>query len=205
MRLEDRSSSAYATPALPHSNTSSRSPRRKAPPSHPGSSRARSLASANGSSPVYRNGSTNGFAPRPTPPDYFGHDREEVIRILIQTLHDLGCRSAAGALTRESGYDLESPTIAAFRHAVLQGEWAEAEALLSGAQRADDAAADDPSHRNEIILAEGADPKEMLFSIRQQKYLELLEQRDLGTALMVLRQELTPLHQDIGRLHALSR
>ncbi|KAI9887002.1 MAG: hypothetical protein M1823_001218, partial [Watsoniomyces obsoletus] len=210
MRLEDRSSSAYATPGIPHSNTSSRSPRRKAPPSHPGSSRARSLASQNGSSPVYRNGSTNGsangVAARPTPPDYFGHDREEVIRILIQTLHDLGCRSAAGALSRESGYDLESPTIAAFRHAVLQGEWAEAEALLSGGPRAevDDASAR-PSPRSEIVLAEGADPKEMLFSIRQQKYLELLEQRDLGTALMVLRQELTPLHQDIARLHALSR
>jgi hypothetical protein len=27
----------------------------------------------------------------------------------------------------------------------------------------------------------------------------------LGKALTVLRQELTPLHQDVGRLHALSR
>jgi hypothetical protein len=144
------------------------------------------------------------------PPDYFGHDREEVTRILIQGLDDLGYRSAAATLSRESGYDVESPAIAAFRSAVLQGDWAEAEALLAGLQRpysgqsAPDLSAQG-SHGSDIVLASGADKKEMLFSIRQQKYLELLEQRDLGAALMVLRQELTPLHQDIQRLHALSR
>lgn len=42
------------------------------------------------------------------------------------------------------------------------------------------------------------------FLLRQQKYLELLENRDLNTALTVLRSELTPLKRDIGRLHALS-
>jgi hypothetical protein len=44
----------------------------------------------------------------------------------------------------------------------------------------------------------------MMFWMKQQKYLELLERRELGKALTVLRQELTPLHQDVGRLHALS-
>jgi hypothetical protein len=56
-----------------------------------------------------------------------------------------------------------------------------------------------------LILAEGADKHEMLFRLRQQKFLELLEERDLATALMVLRQELTPLNHDVAQLHALSR
>ncbi|TKA65973.1 hypothetical protein B0A49_06532 [Cryomyces minteri] len=164
------------------------------------------------------NGYTNGSS-RPTG-TYFGHDREEVARILIQSLTDLGYHGAAGSLSRESGYELEGPSVAAFRNAVLQGEWAEAEALLFGTRSYDggggDAILDNQNGRGKqqdsgaawstgLVLADGANQNEMLFWMRQQKYLELLEARDLGSALMVLRQELTPLHQDVGMLHALSR
>lgn len=132
---------------------------------------------------------------------------------MIQSLEDLGYHAAASTLTRESGYEVESPAAAAFRSAVLQGEWADAERLLLGESSQDgegeshDDDDDDGDYRHEggLVLAAGADKKQMLFSLRQQKYLELLEERDLGAALMVLRQELTPLHKDVGRLHALSR
>lgn len=56
-----------------------------------------------------------------------------------------------------------------------------------------------------LKFADGADQDELKFRLREQKYLELLEQGDLASALQVLRQELTPLHQDIGKLHKLSR
>ena len=145
-------------------------------------------------------------------PEYRGHDREEVTRIMIQTLTEMGFHGSAGMLSRESGYDLESPTVAAFRSAVLEGGWAEAEELLFGHSASSELAHDGGNSRNGtshdhngLTLAEGADAKEMMFWLRQQKFLELLEQRDLGSALMVLRQELTPLHQDIRRLHTLSR
>jgi hypothetical protein len=160
------------------------------------------------------NGSARGHANgakslRAADPDWFGHDREEVTRIMIQTLTEMGYHGAAGTLSRESGCDLESPSVAAFRNAVLQGEWSEAERLLFGHEAADPASVtirNGNSHRGGgLTLAEAADRKEMLFWMRQQKFLELLEERDLGSALMVLRQELTPLHQDIGRLHTLSR
>ena len=134
-----------------------------------------------------------------------------MVRILIQSLEDLGYRTSATILGRESGFEVESAAVAAFRAAVLEGDWPEAEALLAGVDRnsVDTSVPDHPHRvdraRAQIALADGADEKEMLFAIRQQKYLELLEERDLGTALMVLRQELTPLHQEIGRLHALSR
>ena len=126
-------------------------------------------------------------------------------------MSDLGYNGAAGTLSRESGYELESPTVAAFRIAVLQGEWAEAENLLFGSHPSGDSGggvsiSNGHSHQSGgLVLAEEADKDQMLFWMRQQKFLELLEERDLGNALMVLRQELTPLHQDIGKLHALSR
>ena len=127
---------------------------------------------------------------------FYGHNREEVTRILIQSLSDLGYNSTAEQLSRESGYELEVPSVAAFRAAVQNGDWAEAEALLFGQP--------DVKGGEGLPLCEGANQDDMLFLMRQQKYLELLELRDLSRALMVLRQELTPLHQDVSRLHALS-
>jgi hypothetical protein len=124
---------------------------------------------------------------------FYGHNRQEVTRVLIQSLTDLGYQSTAEQLSRESGYELEAPSVASFRTAVQNGEWAEAEALLSGSEGS-------PG----LALCEGARSDDMVFLMRQQKYLELLEVRHLTKALMVLRQELTPLHQDVARLHALS-
>lgn len=142
------------------------------------------------------------------PSTYFGHDREEVTRILIQSLYDLGYDGAATALSRESGFELESPAVAAFRSAVLDGQWAEAEHILLESFRPDEEGdtEDGPSLTwGKLALAENADKNEMLFCLRQQKFLELLEARDLGAALMVLRQELTPLNHNTAQLHALSR
>lgn len=104
---------------------------------------------------------------------------------------------------------------------MLNGDWQEAEDLLFGTNTCDGGGVglDDTyskswsksrsrptsQYSGGLTLAEGANRNEMLFWMKQQKYLELLEQRDLGKALTVLRQELTPLHQDVGRLHTLSR
>jgi hypothetical protein len=176
---------------------------------------------SNGSAARNGNGAV---APRSLPSKWYGHDREEVTRILIQSLTDLGYQTSARALSRESGYELEGPTVAAFRSAVLQGEWAEAEALLFGTGSYDSGGGVGINDRAEksidatlreswgyqgytggLTLAEGANKNEMLFWLRQQKYLEYLEKKDLGPALMVLRQELAPLNQDVPRLHHLSR
>ena len=45
----------------------------------------------------------------------------------------------------------------------------------------------------------------LLFYMRQQKFLELLEVADVSKALHVLRTELTPLNQSVEKLHSLSR
>ncbi|KAF6814450.1 WD domain-containing protein [Colletotrichum plurivorum] len=136
----------------------------------------------------------------PVPSTYFGHDREEVTRILIQALSDMGYRGAAESVSRDSGYELESPTVAAFRSAVIRGEWGQAEQLLFGAVLSGDRS----QQGNGLVLAPGSDRNVMRFWLRQQKFLELLEQRDTSRALMVLRTELTPLYQDTQKLHFLS-
>lgn len=150
---------------------------------------------------------TNGHAkPSANLPSYYGHDREEVTRILIQSLYELGYNGAASLLGKESGYQLESPAVAEFRNAVLEGRWPEAESILLQSFYPYNGGSGKTGHNKEkLLLAEGADKSEMLFYLRQQKFLELLEARDLGAALIVLRHELTPLNYDIGRLHALSR
>lgn len=154
---------------------------------------------------------TNGSATRSKPSSFFGHDREEITRLLIQALGDLGYRDSANRLVQESGYELEGPMVAAFRHAILDGEWSEAEALLFGSRRpADDDGGgvsinDGASEQYDgLVLAEGVDKNLLRFRLRRQKYLELLEERDHSGALTVLRQELTPLHQDVAQLHILS-
>jgi WD repeat-containing protein 26 len=146
-----------------------------------------------------------------------GHSREEVTRILIQSLNDLGYSSTANNLVHESGFELENDKVSHFRRAVLEGRWAEAEELLfiegsldknsEHLNGADSSRNPESSSRGGtsrgLELVEGADRREMVFWMRQQKYLELLENRDLDTALAVLRHELTPYHQDTDRLHVL--
>ncbi|EAW14864.1 WD domain protein [Aspergillus clavatus NRRL 1] len=141
---------------------------------------------------------------------YFGHDREEVTRILIQSLYELGYDGAASLLSKESGYQLESPAVGIFRRAILDGRWAEAENILIQSFTPDTEGRNagfgggKPPITEKLALVENAEKNEMLFYLRQQKFLELLESRDLGAALFVLRHELTPLNYDVGRLHALS-
>lgn len=140
------------------------------------------------------NGSSSSAAVRL--PDYFGHSREEVTRILIQALDDLGYTEAAEKVAHESGFSVESGDVAAFRHAVLSGDWQHAEQLLCGSG----------SNGSGIVLAPGADRTAMRFELRQQKFLEHLERGEKQKALTVLRLELTPIcHNRPQIIQALSR
>ena len=203
MRLDPEASVSHGS--RHQSNGSSRSPPRK-----PGySSSTNGHSSANGTSSPHQNGTSPSKA-KARPSTYYGHDREEVTRLLIQGLGDLGYNDAADSLSRESGCEVEAPSVAAFRYAVLQGEWAEAEALLFGSNEAEDGGGvsisnGDSQHHDGLRFAENANKDELKFRLREQEYLELLEERDLGGALMVLRQKLNPLNQDTSKLHDLSR
>lgn len=164
-------------------------------------------ASLNGRSTTSANGDSheNGTGKAPASSTYYGHNREEVTRILIQSLHDLGYGGAASMLSAESGYELETVGVATFRSAVLGGRWSEAERILIQSFKNASTNNQKAPPEETLVLAENAERNEMLFYLRQQKFLELLEARDVASALTVLRQELTPLNYDIDRLHALSR
>jgi len=202
-----------------------------------GSSQNGSSPHANGS--ARSNGETNGYngngfagAVAADNGPFHGHGREEITRIILQSLSDLGYQSAAEQLSRDSGYQLEIPSVAAFRSAVQLGEWEEAETLLFGTEsseneggvslrngngngtgntttsswRKDRQSFGSPNGSTQagLPLTEGADTTWLKFLLRQQKYLELLEQRDVGVALNVLRNELTPLKKETERVHILA-
>ena len=123
----------------------------------------------------------------------------------------MGYSSIAQSLSRESGCELENSTVASFRSAVLDGSWTRAEELLSLAVTASEdgsnrtaAAVAAAAASSGLVLAPGSDRDAMRFWIRQQKYLELLEEGDNTRALRVLRSQLTPLRHDTPRLHLLS-
>lgn len=96
--------------------------------------------------------------------------------------------TSATTLEKESGFLLESSTVIQFRQGVLQGDWAKVDDLLPSLQ-----------------LKDNAHTIELKFLLRRQKYLELLEDRDLKKAIHVLRNELAPLQFSTEQLHELSR
>ncbi|KAI9321352.1 WD40-repeat-containing domain protein [Dichotomocladium elegans] len=112
---------------------------------------------------------------------------EELVRLILQSLNDLGYRDTANVLQNDSGFTLESKEVTEFRNSILSGDWGNAETLLLSMPGSSSGGLD-----------------QARFLIRQQKYLELLEAQKTMKALAVLRNELTPLGQNIERLHQLS-
>ncbi|OLL24911.1 putative WD repeat-containing protein, partial [Neolecta irregularis DAH-3] len=133
-----------------------------------------------------QNGQTD-ISHSPLCTSYNGYDREQVSRLLVQALHDLGYEKAASSLEEESGFTVESNHISQFRHAILDGQWTEAESLTSS-----------------LDLRHDIRRENLLFLIRKQKFFELLEMNEVQKALKVLRNELSHLDQDPEELHHLS-
>ena len=115
MRLDNDHSKSSQSPSRNFANGSSQASGPRSPLAKGTNGSTHSRNESNGS---YTNGGpvANGGT---VPATFFGHDREEVTRILIQSLTDLGYHSAAGALCKESGFQLEGPTVAAFRTSAI--------------------------------------------------------------------------------------
>ncbi|EIN07189.1 WD40 repeat-like protein [Punctularia strigosozonata HHB-11173 SS5] len=114
-------------------------------------------------------------------------DREEFVRLVIQSLREVGYIESAATLEAESGYEMELPQVSDFRRYILDGLWGEAEDALL-----------------QLGVADHDALYEARFLISRQKYLELLEEDDTTAALHVLRTEITPLNIDTETLHFLS-
>ncbi|KAH9928530.1 WD40 repeat-like protein [Epithele typhae] len=114
-------------------------------------------------------------------------DREEFVRLVIQSLRDVGYMESAATLEAESGYIMETPEVAYFRRCILDGSWEAAETALG-----------------RLGVSEGDGLWEAKFLLAKQKYLEHLEAGRTTAALHVLRSELAPLNPEVDHLHALS-
>lgn len=127
---------------------------------------------------VVANGHSNGTG---------SSQKQELVRLMIQSLQDYGYAESAKTIEHESGYKLQSPEIVEFKRKVLNGEWDTVEDLLPALGLAEESA------------------KIAKFYLRQQRYMELLEARRTKEALSVLRSELSPLDCNLDKLHLLSR
>ncbi|OQV11899.1 WD repeat-containing protein 26 [Hypsibius exemplaris] len=115
---------------------------------------------------------------------------QEVIRLAAQHLQSLGLSKTVETLIAESGCQMEQQSAAKFRENVMRGSWDEAEKSLKEL-------ATHTNVPNEL--------KKMQFLLREQRYLEYLQDGKTLEALTVLRQELTPLDYGSSRVHQLSR
>lgn len=107
------------------------------------------------------------------------YEQPDLIRVIIQALHDHGYHESAQYLEIESGISMESESVQRFRHAILNGDYETAMQIipLSDAIR---------------------------FEIRKEMYLELLESRRAKDALTALRNEVTPLAPDLDTVQKLA-
>ncbi|KAJ3161331.1 hypothetical protein HDU86_007113 [Geranomyces michiganensis] len=128
-------------------------------------------------------GASNGATP--TPSRVKTQREEELVRLMVQSLQDMGLSDTAKALQRESGRSLESPVVSEFREAVLSGKWDVVTRLLPSLDIDDD------------------DMPTVKLFITEQKYLELLEVGNTQSALAVLRNELAET-ENTARVHQLA-
>lgn len=113
---------------------------------------------------------------------YFGHNKNEVSRLIMQALIDLGHSEIALEMEKATKLDIELPIITRFRSAVLGGDWDLCESLLAGIQ-----------------LRHNVYPKYPNFLIRRQEFLELLQQKKTREALTVLRTKISTCLEPTGQ------
>ncbi|KAI8805922.1 WD40-repeat-containing domain protein [Cladochytrium replicatum] len=111
---------------------------------------------------------------------------EELMRVICQAMFEHGYSKSAQLLQDESGYQLESLPVTRLRAAVLAGEWEIIEQLIP-----------------EINIGQESAVK-VKFSIRQQKFLELLEKNRIHEALHVLQAEISTLNTQIDKVRLLA-
>ncbi|XP_020287837.1 WD repeat-containing protein 26 isoform X2 [Pseudomyrmex gracilis] len=124
------------------------------------------------------------------PPKIMDKTNQDIVRLIGQHLRTVGLDRTADLLMQESGCRLDHPAAAKFRQHVMDGDWNKADLDL-----------------NELkcfLKCANQSLVEMKFLLLEQKYLEYLEEGMVFDALHVLRNELTPLSHNTGRVHQLS-
>lgn len=102
--------------------------------------------------------------------------RQDLVRVLLQSLDDLGYSKTRKILEEESGCRAESEVVSAFASLILKGEW---ETCLNMVDN--------------IPFNDSTDKRLVRFRILTQRYLELLNDGELNDAMRCLRECIAPL------------
>ncbi|PVU96061.1 hypothetical protein BB559_002514 [Furculomyces boomerangus] len=124
-------------------------------------------------------------SPKTLPPKY---KEEEIVRIILQQLSDLGYTSTLQKLQEESNHKLESEIVTEFRTGIIEGDWRNAELCL-----------------NKMNIKSKHKHQSILFYIKKQQYLEALSSGKYKTAIKILQNELSTLNFHHKSLHQLTR
>ncbi|EFA80856.1 hypothetical protein PPL_06445 [Heterostelium album PN500] len=114
-------------------------------------------------------------------------NKNELIRLLIQSLHYLGYKKSADFLEKDSGVNLQTPEVMQFINSTMEGDWKKVENLLPY-----------------LKIKSQNDLDSVKFLIYSQKFLELLEIKKVKEALECLRCEITPISKDPHKLQSLT-
>ena len=127
----------------------------------------------------------------------------ELVRVMEQALYSLGYPEVAQKLEKSSGVNLHSERVQRLQEGCLSGQWEQVIALIDGERDHLFGAVEEDHDGGEEATTEERVQKAK-FLVLEQKYLERLSSGDVGTALACLREEITPLGINTGRLHELA-
>jgi len=119
-------------------------------------------------------------------PSGYSIEKEEMIRVMIQSLKDMGCTRSADVLEEESGITLELPCVKSFRNGVVSGDWKLVRDLLPKMKLS-------PPNIIEANLM-----------ICEEEFLELLDQGKLTQAVKTLQSSIAPCHPSARKVNELS-
>ena len=108
----------------------------------------------------------------------------EVIRLMIQAMEELGMKQSAQSLREESSLLEEDPAIQRIKQLILLGQW---ESVIDS-----------------LTLIQCTTPLRALlvsWSVQRHRYLELLEEQRIPDALLVLNNHLRPLSENITEIY----
>ena len=113
--------------------------------------------------------------------------KTEFVRVITQSLYSLGYCKSASLLEQESGIPLQSQAISTFQNLILEGKWDESIDSLKNLE------IEDSKNLNSAALL-----------ILEQKYIHHLKKGNISEALKTLRNEISPLQTDKGKLHSMA-
>jgi WD repeat-containing protein 26 len=106
-----------------------------------------------------------------------GHDRGELVRLLVQAMDGLGYSASARALEHEAGVIALSPDMQCLRQCILDGRWSDMEKAFQAAA---------------MYFRTEKDSDAARFVVYEQQFLELLDVGKTSEALYCLRNHLAP-------------